>query len=173
MSLKVRQGVFETNSSSTHSICIAKYVELTIPESLNFSLGKFGWDYRILDSVHKKASYLYTALVCNDREDDVNCIINLLLDKGIEVTAEEIIWKYNKYTNSKGEECTYKILVPDGYVDHQNELGEFLDAICEDESVLMRYLFSPFSFIITGNDNDDHDVSINVDYPHNVYYKGN
>jgi len=33
---QIRKGVFETNSSSTHSICIAKDVELTLPSSINF-----------------------------------------------------------------------------------------------------------------------------------------
>ena len=37
----------------------------------------------------------------------------------------------------------------------------------------MRYLFSSESFIITGNDNDDHSVDINVKYDHEEYYKGN
>lgn len=30
MNKKIRKGVFETNSSSTHSICIAKDAELSI-----------------------------------------------------------------------------------------------------------------------------------------------
>ena len=53
------------------------------------------------------------------------------------------------------------------------ELGSFLDAICEDEDSLMRFLFSDLSFIITGNDNDDEDVDINVSYAYDEYYKGN
>jgi hypothetical protein len=52
-------------------------------------------------------------------------------------------------------------------------MGDFLNAVCEDENKLMSYLFSDLSFIITGNDNDDEDVDINVDYAHDEYYKGN
>ena len=56
---QIRKGVFETNSSSTHSICIAKDAELTIPQSLHFSFGEFGWECDTLYSVSEKASYLY------------------------------------------------------------------------------------------------------------------
>jgi hypothetical protein len=41
---QIRKGVFETNSSSTHSICIAKDDGLTIPKSLHFDFGEFGWE---------------------------------------------------------------------------------------------------------------------------------
>ena len=60
-----------------------------------------------------------------------------------------------------------------GYVDHGGELNEFISDVCNDEDRLLRYLFSNESFIITGNDNDDEDVSICVNYPHEDYYKGN
>jgi hypothetical protein len=152
MTKQIRQGVFETNSSSTHSICIAKDAELTIPKSLHFEFGEFGWEHDTLQSMSEKASYLYTGLVYNNRRGDLDNIIQLLKDKGIEITLED------------GDS---------GYVDHSSELVDFLDAICEDEGKLMRYLFSDLSFIITGNDNDESDVSISVDYAHDKYYKGN
>ena len=80
--------------------------------------------------------------------------------KGISVTLEEPIYRGDYAENS-------------GYVDHANELEEFLDAVCKDEDKLVRFLFSGFSFIITGNDNDDGDVNINVTYAYYEYYKGN
>ena len=61
----------------------------------------------------------------------------------------------------------------DCYVDHGNEAKEFVDAVCTDENKLLHYLFSKKSYVETGNDNDDYDVSINVDYPHEEYYKSN
>jgi hypothetical protein len=65
--LKIRQGVFETNSSSTHSICIAKKAELNIPKHVYFDFGEFGWECDTLRSLSKKASYLYTGLIANER----------------------------------------------------------------------------------------------------------
>lgn len=156
---QIRKGVFETNSSSTHSICIAKKAELSIPKSLHFDFGEFGWECDTLYSVSEKASYLYTGLMGNERKEDVDKIVELLKDKGIDVTVEELI--NGKYGDNSG------------YVDHSDELGEFLNAVCEDESKLMNYLFSDLSFIITGNDNDEYDVDINVDYDYDEYYKGN
>lgn len=152
---QIRQSVFETNSSSTHSICIAKNATLELPKEIHFSLGEFGWKCDTLGTLRSKASYLYTGLENNKRLDDFNKITALLTSKGIAVTAEPAVegnWSY---------------------VDHADELNEFLDAVCSDEDKLMSYLFSPLSFIITGNDNDDQDVEINVTYDHDKYYKGN
>lgn len=165
---QIRQGVFETNSSSTHSICIAKDVELTIPKSLHFSFGEFGWEIDTLKSLGEKASYLYTGLILNDRKEDIDEIVKLLENKGIEVTLEEP--SYGKFTYDDGDYYEY---FNNGSIDHSDEMADFLNAVCEDEDKLMNYLFSDLSFIITGNDNDYEDVDIKVDYPHDEYYKGN
>ena len=174
MTKQIRQGVFETNSSSTHSICIAKDTELTIPKSLHFKFGEFGWEHNTLQSIEEKGTYLYTGLIANDRNVDINNIVQLLKDKGIDVTVEEPIYEKRSYTSSDGNLVEYVIGKNIGYVDHSSDMGDFLNAVCEDESKLMSYLFSDLSFIITGNDNDDEDgVEINVSYPHDKYYKGN
>jgi hypothetical protein len=152
MTTQIRQNVFETNSSSTHSICIAKDVELFPSRFLRFTFGDFGWENVVLGSIDEKASYLYTGLIDNDRQEDFKRIVATLERKGIEVLVVE-----------DGE----------GYVDHAGELNVFLNDICSNEDKLMRFLFSPLSFIITGNDNDDSSVAINVDYTYDGYYKGN
>ena len=54
-----------------------------------------------------------------------------------------------------------------------DELEEFVDAVCSDEDMLMNYLFSDNSYVATGNDNDDNEPVINVDYPHKEFYKYN
>jgi len=170
---QIRQGVFETNSSSTHSICIAKDADLTIPNSLHFEFGEFGWERDTLQSVNEKASYLYTGLIAQERNVDAEKIFETLRGKGIDVTAEQRLVETRSYTNAEGEVVTYNHSDNEGYVDHSHDLEEFLNAVCEDENKLMSYLFSNLSFIITGNDNDDYDVNISVDYAHDKYYKGN
>jgi hypothetical protein len=152
---KIRKNVFETNSSSTHSICVAKDVELIIPEEIYFEFGEFGWEISTLSSVSEKASYLYTGLIYLERRSDFNLIVRILEDKGIKVSFEP---------ESKSNWS---------YVDHAGELTEFLDMVTTSETELMNYLFSPLSFVLTGNDNDDEDVNIDVNYPYNEYYKGN
>lgn len=167
MKKQIRQGVFETNSSSTHSICIAKDAKLEIPKELHFEFGEFGWECATLDSLQEKASYLYTGLIAENRKEDADKIFEILRSKGIEVTADEA--KYVESTHTKG----YFYYDNAGYVDHSDELKGFHDAIMADENRLMNFLFSPLSFIITGNDNDDEDVDFKVDYTHEEYYKGN
>jgi hypothetical protein len=61
----------------------------------------------------------------------------------------------------------------DCYVDHGNCADEFVEAVCTDENKLLHYLFSNKSYVKTGNDNNDYDVEIKVDYPHEEYYKCN
>lgn len=156
--IKIRQSVFETNSSSTHSICIPKEADVTFPSSLHFSFGEFGWEWDTLDSIEEKASYLYTGLIGNNRKLDFDKIVELLKSKGMEVTSQSI-----------NEEKSWD----NGYVDHDNELIEFLNDVVSDEDKLLKFLFSPLAFINTGNDNDDGDASIDVSYPHDEYYKGN
>jgi hypothetical protein len=162
MKKQIRQNVFETNSSSTHSICVAKTAELTIPEKLHFSFGEFGWECNTLRSVEEKASYLYTGLFSCDRFKDIEYIGQILDDKGIDVTFEEVVV-------NKDNGFTYNT----GYVDHAYELCEFLNAVCCNEETLCQFLFSPLSFIITGNDNCDPDEGIGVNYEHQYFYKGN
>lgn len=164
---QIRNSVFETNSSSTHSICIAKDQSFTLPERIYFEFGEFGWECDTLQSTEQKASYLYTGMIANDMMDQFSSVVKTLESKGIEVKAEEPIWKESSYTPG------YKYVDNGGYVDHSDELAEFIKAVTEDEGKLLRYLFSPLSFIITGNDNDDEDVDINVDYEYDSYYKGN
>lgn len=172
---KIRKSVFETNSSSTHSICIAKCdEELTIPKSLHFEFGEFGWQYSTLQSINEKASYLYTGFISEGREDDAFLkIFEVLRSKGIEVTAEKPIYEMYIYTNHRGELVEVK-LNQNGYIEDSGELNDFLNDICKDENKLMNYLFSDLSFIITGNDNHKEEaVDIDVDYPHYRYDKGN
>jgi hypothetical protein len=147
----IRHGVFETNSSSTHSICIPKEDNLKFPDSVEFYGGEFGWEDDRLGSIEEKASYLYTGLACNGRHKDIVRIKNILEEKGVKVILGD----------------------SGGYVDHDDELSEFLDGVMSDEGKLLRFLFSPLAFILTGNDNDGSDVEINVSYEHDQYCKGN
>lgn len=44
MKRQIRKSVFETNSSSTHAICITKKKDnYKLPDHIDFEFGKFGW----------------------------------------------------------------------------------------------------------------------------------
>lgn len=155
MITKIRDGVFETNSSSTHAICIATNGKVAIPDGfteLIFEQGEFGWGYDTLNSIQEKASYLYTGLKYNSMDYELENIIELLKSNNIDVVCND----------------SY-----DGYVDHGNELSDFLRDVSSDETLLINYLFSDLSFILTGNDNGDGIESVDVGYEHVQYYKGN
>jgi len=144
--IQIRSGVFETNSSSTHSIAISK-APVVIGKRIHFSIGEFGWENDTADT----ADYLYTAIL--ERDDSLELLDRLkeILDNyHIEYSFEEP--RYQKSSDGKYTWLAY------GYIDHGYELGEFLDAVLNDEDLLMRYLFGD-STVYTGNDNQESDPS--------------
>lgn len=160
----VRKGVFETNSSSTHSIVIAR--ENTKPyDYVEFNIGEYGWERNKYYGTTEKASYFYTS-ACDYYSRDV---------------AEDISTLLSPY----GISCVFKIkpifkgfngtqYLDNGYVDHSEESGEFVESLLEDSAKLIDYLFNDESYVETGNDNDDYSVGEekpNCDYIE--YYKGN
>lgn len=162
---KIRNSVFETNSSSTHAIVIATGIlSKSLPETLTFEKGEFGWERNVLTSPEEKASYLYTAIheVNNEAgtNNDLSKLKNLLGEVG--VTAKFMKSIFSDY----------------GYIDHGCELTYFVDEILSNRDTLLKYLFSSQSVVVTHNDNSDislqeilKDMSIN--YPHKIYYKSN
>lgn len=167
--VKIRKGMFETNSSSTHTIIITdKNCE---PGAIvDFRIGEFGWARRRLDTINEKASYLYT-MGCE------------LLGRDIYQDLYEVLCKYGvKCTCTKPAKFAKGVgWLDNGYVDHcgDGDSGDFVRDLLAHEKLLIRYLFSPDSFVITGNDNcyeDEYkwyEEQLNVDYKHREYYKGN
>ena len=157
MKRQIRKNVFETNSSSTHSICITKNDILDEKRNwLTFYTGEFGWEEGTLYSITSKASYLYTAILYMEEYYGYEGLLNKLKDT----------------LDKNNIECEF--IKPENdwwYIDHGEDLVDFINDVLSDESRLMRYLFSSDSFIITGNDNSDSDVGINVSYEHDEYYK--
>ena len=167
--VKIRKGMFETNSSSTHTIIVTN--QNCEPGAIvDFRIGEFGWEFRRLDTIDEKASYLYT----------MGCYI---YDRDIYQDLYEILCKYGvKCTCTEPAEFDKKSgWLVNGYVDHGgvDDSKQFVDDMLSHEKLLIRYLFSPESFVITGNDNcsnkdyDWKEKQCDVDYKHKTYYKGN
>jgi len=167
----IRKSIWETNSSSTHAICISNNSVNNIDyydcSTIYYHLGEYGWATEMLSGATELLSYLMTTIKdYNDchADDDLKYDENYIAD---------ILRKYNIEIECYNTDCYY-------YVDHVSDSKEWLDAIYNDESMLLNYLFSADSFIITGNDNseeseeyikehiDDIDTST-----YNIYYKGN
>ena len=143
MKRQIRSSVFETNSSSTHSIAIPKN-HVAIGKSIIFNIGEFGWENDCVDA----ADYLYTAILYvysyEVAEEKIENLKRVLDYYGVSYQFEEP--KY--WTSDRG--YTY---LDNGYIDHGYELTEFLEAVFSDDDLLMRYLFG--GLVYTGNDNQD------------------
>ena len=133
MATTVRKGVFETNSSSTHSISLEQGNEWdTIePEEdgvIRLYEKSFGWEWKMYNDARTKAEYCLTDLV--DRE--------LLKEVIQEFTGYEVEF----YDN---DEC-YGI-------DHQS-YGTVRGKLHTKEQ-LTNFIFNKSSLLFTGNDNDE------------------
>ncbi len=167
MKRQIRRGIFETNSSSTHAICITqKDVDIRgLPTHITFTHGDFGWAFDIHKDTRTKASYLYQA-ICdlyykdNEAKDEkINTIASLLREYNIECEFEP------------DEDKEYG----DGYIDHVDETVDFVNTVLSDSDELIRYLFGD-SFLVIGNDNwDDYDdyMSSHNFLEYEIYEKGN
>lgn len=171
---QIRHGVFETNSSSTHAICIAKNnLSNPLPKELYFDFDEYGWEWDLLSLPDEKASYLHTGIYAyyscyhEKIKDAIQFIRDTLAEYDIRAyfkNPKYITYKNGNQTNSYFDS---------GYVDHSEELSEFLEDVLSDKQMLMNYLFGDHSFVQTGNDNSDEQVDITVDYDHDAYYKLN
>lgn len=148
MKLSIRQGVFETNSSSVHTICISKNPDLTIVKKIDFYLGEYGWEF----GEANKYNYLYTAIMISDKREEYLGKLKAILEKyKVKYTFEQP--KYGSWiSNVTGEKHYY---LDNGHIDHDYELKDFLEGIFEEEDFLLRYLFNDDSTVYTGNDNSD------------------
>ena len=146
--IQIRHNVFETNSSSTHSIAIPKDCEAV--NHVIFSTGEFCWGWNKVDA----ADYLYTAIYDMaetelEAQEKIEKIKNILEKHNITYhfgKVESHIW-HDEYDN-KDYFC-----LDNGYIDHGYELKEFVDELFNDEDKLVRFISG--GLVFTGNDNSD------------------
>ena len=152
MKKQIRKKVYETNSSSTHAICIAKD-GYELKNHIDFHTGEYGWECEEYGDFDNKASYLITAILSMDKEyadEKLMQLKSILDDNNITYTIPELNIKSYKYD---GKTHRYYDIGYD-YIDHVEELKSWIDDLLLDSDKLFRYLFGN-SVIITGNDNDD------------------
>lgn len=151
MKRQIRRSCFETNSSSTHAICITKD-DYKKRDYIEFHIGEFGWEFDTYCDVYSRASYLITAIFdCGKdyADEKLQQLKDILDDNNIEYVIPEPkvdSWEYD------GETRYYYNI--DGYVDHAGATKEFIEAVLSDSDKLFRYLFGD-SMVVTGNDNSD------------------
>lgn len=160
-----RQGMFETNSSSTHSVVIDRnylrwkeqapedghlYLESVFPrwENNTFSTeykvkgGEFGWEWRLYNSLDEKLSYLTTFVKEYSPQHEPFLLEVFKEQTGLDLIFEEMT-----------EEETYH--KPWGYIDHQALEDGFINDYFESKEALRLLIFNRAYAIATGNDNED------------------
>lgn len=143
MKMQIRKSVFETNSSSTHSICISKAKpKINHDVIVGFEIGEYGW---MNDTVDIK-DYLYTAINCQTDRDELMAQLKAILDKN------NIKYYFGKV---KLETYSGSTFLENGSIDHSWETRDFIDVVLSDEDMLMRLIFNDDSVVYTGNDNQD------------------
>ena len=157
--IQIRKGLFETNSSSTHCIVIGnngQNIYANLPQEVEFTTGKFGWEYEYYTDTYTKAQYLYTAILTTGQTDYLDQIKDVLKKWNIQCSFDEPTEFY--------------------YIDHSWELKFWVKEICQSEELLMNYLFCIDSFVETGNDNTCPIYLDEIEKPSNVLHefeKGN
>jgi hypothetical protein len=143
---QIRKSVFETNSSSTHSIAIPKNGD--VPRCVYFCTGDFGWAWEEVEAT----DYFYTAIYeTSITESEAQAKIKKLKDI---LEAHGVEYHFTKpKTHMWCSDYDHKeyLSLDDGYIDHGYELQDFVDELLNDENKLLRFLGG--GLVFTGNDN--------------------
>ena len=133
---QVRYGVFESNSSSMHSIAIPKNVDRATT-FISVGFDEYGWEFDEADPLAYLHTAIYEVYDKNNAKEKVKELADILERNGIE--SDFMDPQYGEYGFDSG------------YIDHGNELGGFLEELFNDEDLLVRYING--GRVFTGNDN--------------------
>lgn len=166
---KVRQSVFETNSSSIHAISVVRgngrkngldvarlRQESGLGNTLYVKPGEFGWECEWYDDWEDRLRYLYT-IACMDRgwewDEWKSRIAEALKSVGFEPE-----FKAMKTAISSDGLHVYVDGAEDGswfYIDHCEDIpGDLLVLLHDDQDFMLDFIFGD-TVISTGNDNGD------------------
>lgn len=152
MKIQIRSGVFETNSSSQHSLVISKVREEPTKKQLNGYFGEYGWGYEELTTQEEKLSYILTRMAMSIVEDNSDIReLDKLLKSPIFKKFDELVQIMTGFGINM-DECLLSNRYYGGrfgYIDHQSV--DVLDEYTLEE--LVDIIFSESKIII---DNDNH-----------------
>ena len=145
---KIRNGIFETNSSSSHSIVISSE-NYVFPENdeIYIETGEYGWEIETYESFSDKVSYALTFVV-NYNPEKLE-MLNRTLVNSLPLT--KIYYNnlsYDEFIQYINNEKYHNEL---GYIDHQSV--DRAAKIFKSEEDLFDFLFSENSYFTTDNDN--------------------
>ena len=166
----IRKAVFETNSSSSHSLTLDAGDLVAQPFSkdvlregtLMVTVGEYGWEwYRYYDAANK-LSYLLTQVTNGDLDKSRH-------PESLTRELREEDERIDRMCRVVEEHTGVKLLFlgGSGYVDHDS-YGVGTETLKDDET-LKQFLFSN-SYIETGNDNSEAPFHIETDRGTEAYY---
>jgi len=158
---QIRRSVFETNSSSTHSITITHkgLADNNMPVNqdgfIHTELAEFGWEVWNYDDQASRLSYLVTMLA---EKSQIEAWWHG--DRTTEEIAKEIMEtrEFEKLSDEIGRHarCKGVIIDPsDGYIDHQSceDYRNFQDFLSECGTDVVEFVFGRGNVVHTDNDN--------------------
>jgi len=163
----IRYGVFETNSSSTHSISISSnsngILDTIVPNadgSIVLSGGEFGWAWDKFNDPMTKANYC--AVDLQENPHSFHMLAEVIC---AHTGAKKVVFAISSDYKSGGY----------SYIDHQS-VGTSSPAF-KDAETLKNFIFNPESWLFTGNDNDYeppnfYDIDSNVVYQYELVIDG-
>lgn len=141
--LKQRNNVFETNSSSTHSITVDNTHNWDYKLPIKVApawYGEFGWEWETWYSIEEKLAYMIRCLIAYDyTEETLNDKIKPIQERLHNLGIDFEIPTYEEWE--------------DGYVDHEDWYQEDMQDIYDNDEILLDFLLSSKSYIEGGNDN--------------------
>jgi len=139
---QTRLGIFETNSSSTHSFTInydANNKKVNDAFEITLGAGEYGWEWRRITDWLSKADYAYILLYSQYRYED-----------NVEDDISELQNRFTKIIHQKFPEVEINF-VDIGYIDHASD---HFDPELNDDKALFNFIFGT-GVLYTGNDNED------------------
>lgn len=147
----IRTGVFETNSSSCHTISVGSsgVYEGFTPNSNGEILlepGEYGWEVEQYTNVESRLNYvmLYVRdwVSGEEKKYEFRHILEQVVFEHTGATKLDFVPEENPSTWG-----------PAGYIDHQSVADNDLDFLFKDSATLKSFLFDRDSYIQTDNDN--------------------
>lgn len=147
--IQIRENIFETNSSSSHSFTISNkgsflYDSLPLDKDGNLVLtgGEFGWEWEKYEDPLIKANYCAVYVLAKENDAYKNMLIEVLLEN---TKAKKVIFKVNL---SDYNSDNYS------YIDHQSLDDPEMETIFITKESLRDFIFNDSSILYTGNDNE-------------------
>ena len=177
MKTQIRKSVFETNSSSSHSLTLSQGDLVALPFDkgtlrsgiAEVRVADYGWEWARYYNLANKLSYLLTQITGGNgldhaEEDAAQKTRDMI---AAEPRLEQLRRIVKDYTG-----CELRFMPSTGYIDHDSEgLGM---GLFQDEAELRGLLFGADSYIETSNDNTEAPWQIETDRGDaEYYYPGN